>query len=102
MEDKDRLGEKLREKGKAAEDLYIAEQERKRKERLKEAALVPGGNGTCPRDGAKLAPHNAKGITIDVCPTCQGIWLDKGEVDIVLKQENEAAVIGWVRSLFSH
>ena len=32
MNEKDRLGDKLRDKGKAAEDLFIAEQERKRRE----------------------------------------------------------------------
>lgn len=100
MNDKDRLGDKLRDKGKAAEDLYIAEQERQRLARLKQAA-APGGTGLCPKDGAKLVEQASKGVTIDVCPTCEGIWLDKGELEVVASQEDEAAVIGWVRSLFS-
>src|SRR5689334_9327688 len=99
MDDKDRLGDKLRDKGKASEDLYIAEQERLRLERRRQAAVVPGGTGACPKDGTKLEAHEARGVTIDICPTCQGMWLDKGEVDIVRKLESESAVIGWVLAL---
>lgn len=103
MDDKDRLGDKLRDKGKAAEDLFIAEQERKRLERRKLAeAAAASGSGACPRDGTKLIAHKHNGLTIDMCPTCHGMWLDKGEVAIAVKQGNETAVIHWVRSLFEH
>ena len=44
MEDKDRLGDKLREKGKAEEDQFIAEQERKRLERRKQAEAAAAGS----------------------------------------------------------
>jgi hypothetical protein len=98
MDEKDRFGDKLREKEKAAEDLYIAEMERKRLERHRQAAAK--GSGVCPRDGSKLVPHKAEGLTIEMCPTCQGIWLDKAEVALALKKENEGVVIHWVRSLF--
>jgi hypothetical protein len=100
MEDKDRFGEKLRDKGKAAEDLYIAEQERARLQRLKEKAATAGGNGACPRDGAKLEPHTQNGVTIDVCPTCRGVWLDQGEMAVAAQHKHEDAVIHWVRSIF--
>jgi len=97
MDDKDRLGQKLHDKGKAAEDLFIQEMERKRLERRKAAE---GGSGACPRDGSRLVAHKENGLTIDVCPTCQGMWLDKNEVAIAVRHENELAVIHWVRSLF--
>jgi len=98
MDDKDRLGDKLRDKGKAAEDLFIAEQERKRLERRK-LAEAAAGSGACPKDGSKLLPRKEHGLTVDVCPSCQGIWLDKNEVEIALRQDSEIAVIQWVRSL---
>ncbi len=36
----------------------------------------------CPRDGAQMetSRHEA-GFEIDTCPTCKGVWLDKGELD---------------------
>ena len=100
MEEKDRYGEKLREKGKGDEDRYFAEQERKRIERYKLAASV--GSGGCPRDGSKLVAHKADGVTVEICPSCRGMWLDQGEMSIVVKQKNETAVIHWIRSLFGH
>lgn len=35
----------------------------------------------CPTDGAQLAKEIAHGTIIDRCPTCQGVWLDKGELE---------------------
>ena len=99
MEDKDRLGDKLRDKGKAAEDLYIAEQERKRLERLKQAASEASRHGVCPRDGSRLVSAGQRGVTVEACPTCQGIWLDKGELDAILARDEEPGVTRWVRSV---
>lgn len=96
-DEKDRLGNKLRDREKAAEDLYIAEQERKQLEKLRRDQ---GATGACPRDGAKLQPHVERGITIEICPSCHGIWLDKGQLQVAVESHNEAAVIHWVRSLF--
>jgi hypothetical protein len=98
MSEKDRFGEKLREKAKGDEDRWIAEQEAKRLERLRQASSQ--GSGSCPRDGAKLVPQKANLVTMSVCPTCQGIWMDKNELEVVVKQDNQGAVIHWVRSLF--
>ena len=35
----------------------------------------------CPADGATLGKEIAHGTIIDRCPTCQGVWLDKGELE---------------------
>ncbi len=35
----------------------------------------------CPADGTKLAKEIAHGTIIDRCPTCQGVWLDAGELE---------------------
>ena len=100
MEEKDRLGEKLRDKRKASEDIFIAEQERKRGERLRQSAAASAGSGACPRDGTKLVTRNEKGVMIAICPTCHGMWIDKGDVQTAVKQQNEAAVIHWIRTIF--
>jgi uncharacterized Zn finger protein (UPF0148 family) len=97
MDEKDRLGDKLRDKGKAAEDLYIAEQERLRLERLKQKAAT--GNHACPKDGTALVARAEHGITVDGCPSCGGVWLDNGELEAILAREDEAGVTRWVRSL---
>lgn len=36
----------------------------------------------CPRCAqAMLEEREREGITIDVCPSCRGIWLDRGELE---------------------
>ncbi|MCL0102108.1 zf-TFIIB domain-containing protein [Dehalococcoidia bacterium] len=35
----------------------------------------------CPRDDSDLQIEKYKGVEIDRCPTCQGLWLDYPELD---------------------
>ena len=35
----------------------------------------------CPNDNTPLAMTERQGIEIDYCPTCRGVWLDRGELD---------------------
>lgn len=37
---------------------------------------------TCPN--AVLVMADRQGVEIDYCPTCRGIWLDRGELDKLL------------------
>ncbi|NUQ01957.1 MAG: zf-TFIIB domain-containing protein, partial [Armatimonadetes bacterium] len=42
-----------------------------------------GGKQRCPADRTPLEPKQLKQapeVTLDVCPTCQGLWLDDGEL----------------------
>ena len=38
----------------------------------------------CPVDGSTLLMSERKGVEIDYCPTCRGVWLDRGELDKLL------------------
>jgi len=50
------------------------------------------GPMTCPVDGATLVMSERQNIEIDYCPTCRGVWLDRGELDkIIEKTAAEAA-----------
>ncbi|WP_299647433.1 zf-TFIIB domain-containing protein [Sphingomonas bacterium] len=46
---------------------------------------------TCPVDGATLTMSERQGIEIDYCPTCRGVWLDRGELDKIIERANAAA-----------
>jgi Zn-finger nucleic acid-binding protein len=35
----------------------------------------------CPNDDSILNISERNGIEIDYCPTCRGVWLDRGELD---------------------
>jgi Zn-finger nucleic acid-binding protein len=50
------------------------------------------GPMACPVDGATLVMSERQGIEIDYCPTCRGVWLDRGELDkIIERSEGPAA-----------
>ena len=37
-----------------------------------------------------LLMSEKKGIEIDYCPECRGIWLDRGELEKLVEKENES------------
>ena len=40
----------------------------------------------CPVCKTPLAMSDRQGIEIDYCPTCRGIWLDRGELDKIIER----------------
>lgn len=40
----------------------------------------------CPRCGVTLAMMDRQGLEIDYCPTCRGVWLDRGELDKLIER----------------
>lgn len=43
----------------------------------------------CPIDSATLLISERQGIEIDYCPECRGVWLDRGELDKLLRQVDD-------------
>ena len=44
----------------------------------------------CPKCGMELGEVDYKGIRVDKCFHCQGIWLDAGELELIAKLEKGA------------
>jgi uncharacterized protein len=40
----------------------------------------------CPTDQTTLVMAERSGIEIDYCPTCRGVWLDRGELDKIIER----------------
>jgi Zn-finger nucleic acid-binding protein len=58
-----------------------------------EIDIVPSEERTrrvsCPADGADMEPRQVGTLTMDTCPSCDGIWLDDGElVSLMLAEQN--------------
>ena len=52
---------------------------------------------TCPVDGATLLKEHNNEILVDRCPTCQGVWLDAGEIEAIKEAaQTEGMAIGMV------
>ncbi len=43
---------------------------------------------SCPVDASALVMSERSGIEIDYCPTCRGVWLDRGELDKIIERAN--------------
>ena len=40
----------------------------------------------CPVCRVALVMSERQGVEIDYCPTCRGVWLDRGELDKILER----------------
>ena len=40
----------------------------------------------CPIDGTQLVMTDRNGVEIDYCPSCRGVWLDRGELDKIIER----------------
>lgn len=81
-----RLEFERRKKIKEEKHQNLAEKEKKR---LQELHFMK-----CPKCGMELIEVDYKGIKVDKCGECQGIWLDEGELDAVSKLE-ESGLEKW-------
>lgn len=46
---------------------------------------------SCPKDGHALTAVIHRGVEVDVCGTCGGIWFDRGELQKILAQSTDPA-----------
>ena len=53
---------------------------------------MPSTSGpmACPIDATTLVMSERSGIEIDYCPTCRGVWLDRGELDKIIERSAAA------------
>lgn len=54
-----------------------------RRERLE---ALPASAVRCPADGQTMHALVHEGIEIDVCPQCDGVWLDAGEFEAITQR----------------
>lgn len=45
----------------------------------------------CPNDDTILQITERQGIEIDYCPSCRGVWLDRGELDKIIDRADNVA-----------
>ena len=52
--------------------------------------MANSGPMACPIDGTTLVMSERQGIEIDYCPSCRGVWLDRGELDKIIERSAAA------------
>jgi ribosomal protein L37AE/L43A len=104
MDEKDRFGDKLRDVEKGREDQFFAERDRELLSKLKRAkegeteqTLKEAAQMRCPKCGTRLGSVTRHEVAVNECPSCHGIWLDRGELETIAKRENEGWVAHWLR-----
>lgn len=45
----------------------------------------------CPACRTELQMSERSGVEIDYCPSCRGVWLDRGELDKIIERSASAA-----------
>ncbi len=43
----------------------------------------------CPFDSSPLQVVNRHGVEIDWCPSCKGVWLERGELDKIIERAGD-------------
>ncbi len=90
---KNRLVESLNFDERANEDGYFAIKEHELIEEMRlefhkaEAARRAAQLATCPNCSVRFEKYEFKGFVLDRCGSCEGIWLKKGELAGILRQQ---------------
>jgi Zn-finger nucleic acid-binding protein len=90
---KDRLIESLKFDERANEDGYFAVKEHELIEGLKtefqkvEAERREAQMASCPKCSGKFEKYRFMGFVLERCENCEGIWLKKGELAGILRQQ---------------
>jgi hypothetical protein len=81
------------------EDEYFAREEHERLARLRAkeaadrvAAERKSHHLRCPKCGATLHREHFHGVQVERCPEDGGIWLDAGEIDLLMKHEDHSVL----------
>jgi hypothetical protein len=95
--DKDRMGDKLRDKERAEEDRFFQERDRQALEKLRAKGAEAEAQelrelvrDRCPRGGDRRLPVELPGVTVDAGPAGHGLWADQGELEAIAKRERDS------------
>jgi hypothetical protein len=101
-DEKDRYGETMKLVERAKEDIYFEQHDRELIEKLKaqlEKADKRESQLHCPKCPGLLETYTFKGFALDRCQNCGGIWMDKGELEGVIRKITRGPLGEWIDKL---
>ena len=101
-DEKDRFGETMKLAERAKEDIYFAERDRELLEKLRDQSKKLDRKGAelrCPKCPGVLDAYLFEGVILDRCRNCGGIWMDKGELESVIRKIRRGPLGAWLDSL---
>jgi tRNA(Ile2) C34 agmatinyltransferase TiaS len=101
-DEKDRFGETMRLVERAKEDIYFAERDRQVLEKLR-AGLRKVEKAAherhCPNCSSLLESYTFEGFLLDRCRDCGGVWMDKGELEGIVRKISRGPLGEWIDKL---
>ncbi|MGZ9130294.1 MAG: TFIIB-type zinc ribbon-containing protein [Candidatus Binatia bacterium] len=101
-DEKDRYGETMKLVERAKEDIYFAERDRELMAKLKgklqkvEKTVI---DLHCPKCAGHLESYTFEGFALDRCDKCGGIWMDRGELEGVVRKVSRGPLGEWFDTL---
>jgi tRNA(Ile2) C34 agmatinyltransferase TiaS len=103
-DDKDRFGDTMKLVERAKEDIYFAERDRELIEKIK-SELQKSEQDTqlhCPKCSGSLESYTFQGFALERCQNCGGIWMDKGELEAVIRKVTRGPLGALIDKLTAH
>lgn len=89
------------EREKAFENQYIYELEKKqsaeRKERSHEEQVRALCKNRCPKCGDEIKATTFRGVPLDQCPSCEGIWLGPNDLKMLAEKDHRTWFDTWFK-----
>ena len=94
---KDRLGDILKDRERAEEELFFKKREEEALAKLRQSQRTARedevqelARDRCPRCGERLARVKLHGVEVDECPAGHGTWLDREELEGLANRERDS------------
>jgi hypothetical protein len=84
----------------AKQTAELVEQERQKQIAEDQQAERASHFMKCPKCGADLVEEDYRGVRIDRCPDCNGVWFDTGEIEKMGEADEDGFVGGVLKSVF--
>jgi TFIIB-like protein len=100
--EKDKFGETMKLAEQAQEDIYFAEHDRELISKLKAQLQKSSKTAVdlrCPKCPGDLESYTFQGYALDRCNKCGGIWMDRGELEGVVRKASRGPLGEWIDRL---
>ena len=101
-DEKDRFGDTMRLLERAKEDIFFAERDRELIDKLRAQLQKVDKQGEalrCPKCPGHLESYTFQGFMLDRCRECGGLWMDRGELEGVLRKHSRGPLGAWIDKL---
>jgi Zn-finger nucleic acid-binding protein len=101
--EKDRPGKKNEFVERGAEDFYFAVKDRELIEVMQTAVSTAREERarTCPKCAGKFNAYKFMELVLDRCGRCEGVWLNKGQLELIVKRAARGPVGAFLDRCFS-